>query len=738
MLSELVRSLPRYAVAVVKGDQARISLVIEQQDIRRLWLFYLAVLSLFLLAVHLMIPIVMTDTDMWYHLNGGRYFWTTGEIPRSSFFSYLQPPRLWSNYFWGFQATIYKIYELFGYQGLVVFRALLFILTYGSVMALVFTDKRAREHPALFFILAVLVVVILEGRAVAVRPHMVSYLFIAFFIFVLQCRQRWAPVLPVLTVIWVNLHGIEWVVGALIGGAYLAEHVYLKWNKEGRWYGLDGAYVLSILACAVAILATPYGFKLLPIPFPHESDIFRFIIELRPIDSTLYYSLQFSLKSLNASGAVTMLVIMESLGVVLLLVRKQLRVSHAIMAAGGVYLLLSGIRFIWEWTLLSLPLIHAAVLEFKSLEREKNRVVVWRALIVIYFLAMPFATFWAKPSEYNDYPFDSEGLPVGSGAFFEQVGAKGNLLAEPNMSGYFQWAVYPEMLIHSDMEFPPFSSVDMYTARWALLKEAGLRHLMEKVDLDFIAVRLVNRDFREFVSEFTQFTPVFFDDGFVIYANEKRQPEIIGDYKLNYLDPYNLLEGDGEADQRLSELQRIAGIYPRGRRVNHALTWLLFEEKRYSEALIQADKFKTLYPKDPNSNYWYGNILENMGRCDEAGHYFETALEYADSTFTANIQKHLGTCAYVTKRFDDAYDWFSKGMNPFLRDETANDMYQYAYSAAAVGNVDEAVKMLNLLLYKLEDSDEALKAKAESFRDDLVRTESSDLGLVSWLRSLVE
>ncbi len=739
MLSLIARSLPHYALAIIKGDQARERIVIDKQDIRRLWILYLVVLSLFLLVVQLMLPIVMTDTDMWYHLNGGRYFWTTGEVPHSSFFSYLQPQRVWSNYFWGFQALIYKVYELFGYQGLVVFRSILFILTYGLVMAIVFADKRAREHPALFFILSVLVVVVLDGRSVAVRPHMVSYLFIVFFIYVLQHRTRWAPVLPVATVVWMNLHGVEWVVGALIGAAYLIEHVYQNWDKASRRNGLNLSYVFSILACAAAVLATPNGLKLILIPFSHESDIFRFIAELLPVDSKIYYSLQFSLKSLNVDGSVTMLLVMEVLGVVLLLVRKRLRVSHAIMAMGGLYLLLSGVRFVWEWTLLSLPLIHSAILEFKSIEVEKYKIVVWRSLVLFYFLAMPFSTFGPRLAvDFHNYPFNSEGLPVGSEVFFKQINAKGTLLATPNVGGYFQWAVYPDLLIHSDMEFPPFTSVDMYTATWALNNSAGLGHLLERIDLDFIAVKLSNSKFRGFASEFDQFVPVFFDDSFVIFANSGKHPELVKDYEIHYLDPFNLLAGKGTSDQRIEELLRIERVYPNGRRVNHALTWLLFQEKRFSDALIYAEKFWKHYPDDPNSNYWLGNILENMDRCNEAAPFFENALKYSDSTFSASIKKHLGTCAYLSKQFGSAYDWFSEGMNPFVRDESANDMYQYAFSAAAIGKVDEAVRMLDLLLYKLEDSDEDIRDKAESFRDDLLRDEELSPGVLSWLRSLID
>src|SRR5512133_135422 len=74
-------------------------------------------------------PIMITDTDLWYHLSGGRYFWQTGTIARDAFFSYIAPPKSWYNYYWLFQAAIYQLFHLTGYTGLIVLRCRLYGLT---------------------------------------------------------------------------------------------------------------------------------------------------------------------------------------------------------------------------------------------------------------------------------------------------------------------------------------------------------------------------------------------------------------------------------------------------------------------------------------------------------------------------------------------------------------------------------------------------------------------------------
>lgn len=49
-------------------------------------LTYLCLLFAGLAAYMLAYPVHITDTDLWYHLNGGRYFWETGTVSSSTFF----------------------------------------------------------------------------------------------------------------------------------------------------------------------------------------------------------------------------------------------------------------------------------------------------------------------------------------------------------------------------------------------------------------------------------------------------------------------------------------------------------------------------------------------------------------------------------------------------------------------------------------------------------------------------
>ena len=100
--------------------------------------FLLYILFLYAYVAYYLVqwPIFAGDTDLWYHLNGGRYILEHGVIPKdSSFFSFMLPPREWVDYYLLFQVLVYKIYTFSGYYGLVSLMALLFLTLISLILA---------------------------------------------------------------------------------------------------------------------------------------------------------------------------------------------------------------------------------------------------------------------------------------------------------------------------------------------------------------------------------------------------------------------------------------------------------------------------------------------------------------------------------------------------------------------------------------------------------------------------
>ncbi len=684
-------------------------------------------------------PIIVGDTDMWYHLNGGRYFWAHGRIPDFSFFSFIQPEKHWINYYWGFQATVFKIFDWDSYQGLIYFRALIHVATTLLLALFLFNHPKLRKNPTLPLIVLVIALLILAGRQIWVRPHITSYLCIAAFLYVLECRKSLAPLLPLLAVAWINLHGKEWVVGALICGAYLLGHLQASWRFGAQTHPISRIYVASILACSAAFLVNPHGLRILQVPFQTDQDIYLFINELQKPSLKSFSALFLSFTGIGYSTLLSLFAGIGIIAVCYLLVHRRLRLTHAIMAAGGLFLLADAQRFAAEWILLTLPLIRRFLIQRNALPDPHHRgLSLLTTAAAAYFAVMPFVTLAPELSKHSGYPFDPEGLPVGITHFLKAADSRGNLLAPPSLAGYSQWALYPDIKIFSDMEFPPFSARDMFLAHSILGSATVLQHLLDDYKIDFIAVPLDYHGFTDTAKHFPALVPVFFDDAQVLYANKDLQPELASRNELKYVDPFNLVKGSGSTEQKIGELERVANIDAEGRRVSHGLTWLLFKAGEYQRSLRYAYQMKRYHPLDPNSHYWVGNDLENLGRCSEAKHHYIDALKTADSAFRSILDEHLGTCSYVTKDFQSAVDYFDQSVNPYVRLVPPEDLYQYAFSASVLGETDKADRMLDLLLLSVPAEDKSLIEKAKSLRARISESDFASLGVASWIRSLFD
>ena len=93
--------------------------------------FTIHIALIFLTASYYIIklPVIAGDTDLWYHLNSGRYTIEHGHPPTDSFFSFISPSREWVDYFWLFQVLVYSIYSFFDYYGLIIARTSIYIAT---------------------------------------------------------------------------------------------------------------------------------------------------------------------------------------------------------------------------------------------------------------------------------------------------------------------------------------------------------------------------------------------------------------------------------------------------------------------------------------------------------------------------------------------------------------------------------------------------------------------------------
>ncbi|MBV9788546.1 MAG: hypothetical protein JOZ51_10260 [Chloroflexi bacterium] len=228
-------------------------------SIDQIWV--VALVTLIALKVQLT-PIM--PNDFWWHIATGRIIAQTGDIPRADQFSYLRDGQAYYNQPWLAQLLMYGGYELGG-PALLVFLQTLLIT--GS-FALLYTICRREGADVRVAVMSTLVGALVAMDNWQIRPQTYAIpLCIATLGILLAWRRSgraplWA--LPLIMLLWVNLHGTFTLLPVLCGIFWLGAIAERQWFTQSvssprSWQELR-ALALWSAAALLATLANPRGF----------------------------------------------------------------------------------------------------------------------------------------------------------------------------------------------------------------------------------------------------------------------------------------------------------------------------------------------------------------------------------------------------------------------------------------------------------------------------------------------
>ena len=224
---------------------------------------FLLFLGLFVLTLR---PI--EDPDFWWHLKTGELISETATIPKSDPFSFSRAGYPWIAHEWLSEVIIYQTYKLGGHNLLILF----FSLTITFSFFLVYLRCRGKPFIAGFLIL---LSALASAPTWGVRPQTFSLLFTALFIFILDVfqekRNSWILVsLPILSILWVNLHG-GYILGLVIICIYIFVELIERFkniqDKNPHSFQKAGTLLIILIACLATTLLNPNGIQILIYPF---------------------------------------------------------------------------------------------------------------------------------------------------------------------------------------------------------------------------------------------------------------------------------------------------------------------------------------------------------------------------------------------------------------------------------------------------------------------------------------
>lgn len=212
------------------------------------------------------LPFLLQDGDTGFHIRAGDWIRTHGAVPQHDIFSFTMPGQPWFAWEWLWDVGASLLHERWGLGGVVLANVFLLCLTFAILYRLI---ARRCGNPILSIGLTVLAA---AGSTIhwLARPHLFTLLFTVIFMSILE-RVREGKTkllwwLPVLTVLWTNLHG-GFIVGIVILGVYGVGSLVkaaLALEREERVAAVKASlkYFAVATGCLAASLINPYFYQL--------------------------------------------------------------------------------------------------------------------------------------------------------------------------------------------------------------------------------------------------------------------------------------------------------------------------------------------------------------------------------------------------------------------------------------------------------------------------------------------
>ncbi len=209
---------------------------------------------------------MLGDGDTGWHIRTGEWMLAHHAIPRADLFSFTRPGQPWFAWEWLWDAAAAWLHQRWGLGAVVLASIFILCLTFALLYRLL--NRRCGNGVIAIAITALAA----AGSAIhwLARPHLFTWLFIVIFLHLIervrQGRTHLLLWMPLLTILWTNLHG-GFLAGVVILGAYAGGELIralLATGARHRNQALRAAvpYLLTALGCLAASLINPYFYHL--------------------------------------------------------------------------------------------------------------------------------------------------------------------------------------------------------------------------------------------------------------------------------------------------------------------------------------------------------------------------------------------------------------------------------------------------------------------------------------------
>lgn len=362
----------------------------------------------------------IADLDFWWHLQTGRVITLMKAVPHTDIFSFTAAGHEYVDHEWLFQVLQFATYNIYGAAGVAILKTLVIATT---LLLIAFYLVR---RGVTAFVAGGLVLLSIAGgiSRLVERPEMFSILFTALtFIAAESYRRegdrRWLFALPLLYVLWANMHAAL-IVGLAVQLAFVGAGIV---QRDKSWKAL----AIAFIACVVASGVNPFGYRVLTV----AGELTRII------NSGLYDNVEWRRPALHV---VPMYYVALAIAVLLLIRGRGRNLAHTLI---GLFFIAISLRYVRNVGVFSVMLPLFVVDSAASLRRwwrEGVALVGAAAAVFSLTIAFPFERGFG----------DSSWFPKRLVSFVQQQNLRGHMLNAYGFGGYLIWHLWPERRVFID------------------------------------------------------------------------------------------------------------------------------------------------------------------------------------------------------------------------------------------------------------------------------------------------
>jgi hypothetical protein len=431
---------------------------------------------------------LLADCDTGYHIRAGEYMLKTLSVPKQDIFSFTTPPLPWTAHEWLSEVIMALIHKGSGLTGIVIFFSFVIAATYYLLF------RMLRIHKGNILVAAAIVTLVIASSQIhwLARPHIFSLLLTVVWYGLLDKYQgsgnkRDLYFLPLIMLLWVNLHG-GFIIAFVLIGIYLTGYFFkfvTSAGEEKREYRSKAGFLAMITSfCLLTSLVNPIGYHILLFPFRLASN--KFIMD----NVSEFISPNFHDPMVFTYFLLLMIAVFALSG-------KGLNIVELMLIILFTYMALYSARYIPLFGIVSAPILTDRADELLKgsrgrlagfFKKRSERVVavdsasrgcLWPVIAV---LAVVIAVAAGKIS----YSFDKAAKPVAAVEFLKKEHLTGNMFNNDEFGDYIIYAAWPEYRVFFDGRSDMYGVKRMKEYFKVSRVEAGWKDVLKKYDMTWI------------------------------------------------------------------------------------------------------------------------------------------------------------------------------------------------------------------------------------------------------------